>query len=129
MFPRKHFFKPFPFASDDLGFKLLNVGIPVILSILTMFAGVALMMAEHLIVKFDKDPIEAFELVSKLGLTTLAIIWLVNMLGLAFCLGHEPSATKASLLILLFVISACYLLFTLHASCYMIIPRGITNLT
>ncbi len=121
--------KPLPFASDDLEFRFLQVGIPVTLSVLTMVAGVSMMIAELRIEKLDLDASAAFLLVSRLGITSMAILWLVNMIALAICLGYQKTAGAVSLLLLLFIGSSLYLLFILLISLSTCIPRGITNLT
>ncbi|HCD33216.1 MAG TPA: hypothetical protein DER01_12475 [Phycisphaerales bacterium] len=126
MFPRKHFFKPFPFASDDLTFKALSIATPVLLSFLCLFAGIGLLMSERFATMYDREAPALFMMFSNLGVTTIALIWLLYMLLLGLSMGWSANDNLYTVLVILFTLSAAYMFMVIMSifmlwfgGCYM----------
>lgn len=113
MIPVKYFFKPLPFASDDLGFTAMRIGTPVILSVLCLFAGVGLLMTERFAEMYDRDLPTLFMFMSQRGISTIAIIWLVYMVLLGISQGWSVNEGLLTFIWVMFLLAAGYMLMVI----------------
>jgi hypothetical protein len=111
------------FASQDLGVRFWAMLSSVFLSVLGLVAGGMLIFMGHLVVDLDIATPRLFQILSLLGLTPIALAWLLYMGMIAIVFGYRRTSLGDCVLVLLFVGACSYDLIVIIAS-VLVMPHG-----